>query len=276
LDDIARSDLPEARDAYLPLQSESQFCAGCHYGVMGGVVGNMQVTGGALVYSSYAEWLASPYSDPETGKTCQDCHMPPVTYDRFVFAEKGGVQRDASQINSHRMLGKTDADFLASAVTMTATAQLRNGQIVVDVTLANDNAGHAIPTDSILHHLLLVVTAQDAQGKPLRLRSGATLPAWAGNYSTQPGRTFAKILKDKKTGETPTAAFWRETAVVADTRLQPFAPDMSQYTFAAPKTTDVTVEVTLIYRRAFQQLMQQKGWSDPDIVMQQTRLAVEK
>lgn len=276
LDDIARSDLPEARDAYLPLQSESQFCAGCHYGVMGGVVGNMQVTGGVLVYSSYAEWLASPYSDPATGQTCQDCHMPPVAYDRFVFAEKGGVQRDPQQINNHRMLGKNDADFLASAVTMTATAQLRGGQVVVDVTLVNDNAGHAVPTDSVLHHLLLVVTAKDAQGKPLALRSGATLPAWAGNYETQPGRAFAKIIKDKNSGETPTAAFWREAAVVADTRLQPFAPAQSRYTFAAPAATNATVQVKLIYRRAFQQLMEQKGWSDPDIMLHQTQLTVKK
>ena len=40
------------KDSYLPLQSESKFCAACHYGVLGGVVGNDTVTGGTLVYSS--------------------------------------------------------------------------------------------------------------------------------------------------------------------------------------------------------------------------------
>ncbi|MBZ0289523.1 MAG: hypothetical protein K8I30_18015, partial [Anaerolineae bacterium] len=55
------------RDTYLPLQSESKFCAGCHFGVLGGVVGMEKVTGGVVVYNSYGEWLESPYSDPETG-----------------------------------------------------------------------------------------------------------------------------------------------------------------------------------------------------------------
>ena len=41
LNDVVRPELPAARDFYLPAMAESSFCAGCHYGVMGGVVGNM-------------------------------------------------------------------------------------------------------------------------------------------------------------------------------------------------------------------------------------------
>ena len=63
-------DVPR-RDSYLPLLSQSQFCAGCHYGVAGGVVGMGDVKGGTVIYNSYGEWLDSPYSKPGTGKTCQ-------------------------------------------------------------------------------------------------------------------------------------------------------------------------------------------------------------
>jgi hypothetical protein len=43
--------------------------------------------------------------------------------------------------------------------------------------------------------------------------------------------------------------------------------DTSRYTFTAPASGEVTVEARLLYRRAFQQLMEWKGWTDPDIVM---------
>jgi len=275
-DDVVRTDLPSSRDSYLPLQRESQFCAGCHYGVMGGVVGNMQVTGGLLVYSSFAEWLDSPYSDPQTGQSCQDCHMPRADYRRFVFADKGGTERPAQQISNHHMLGKSDPEFMASAVTLTATAKLQGNELAVSVTAVNDGAGHAVPTDSVLHHVMLVVTATDANGKTLTLRQGPTLPVWTGNYAEQPGQAFAKLIRDKWSGEMPSAAFWREGEIAEDSRLQPFVPVTNQFTFAMPRTGDAEIQVQLIYRRAFQELMTQKGWDDEDLVMAEQMLTVSK
>jgi len=70
---------------------------------------------------------------------------------------------------------------------------------------------------------------------------------------------------------------------VEDTRLAAFETDVSQYTFAAPvelcsacdhTTHLITVEARLIFRRAFQQLMEWKGWDDPDIVMEQETVVV--
>ena len=34
------------QDSYLPLMTKSEFCAGCHFGVFGGVVGVFEVLGG--------------------------------------------------------------------------------------------------------------------------------------------------------------------------------------------------------------------------------------
>ena len=271
--DVLRTDLAEPRDSYLPLQSESAFCAACHHGVLGGVVANMKVTGGVLVYSSYAEWLSSPYSDPKTGKTCQDCHMPTLDSDYFVFPDKGGQKRNYYAVRSHRMPGTNDEQLLQNAVTMTGTAQVASGGLRVAVSITNDQTGHSVPTDSPLRHLLLVVTAKDSNGRPLRLQGGETLPDWAGNYAGQPGRYFAKVLRDKSSGETPTAAYWREIELVEDTRIAALATDRSQYTFAVPAGQAATVEVKLLYRRAYQQLIEWKDWPDTDIVMEQMTLS---
>lgn len=63
-DDVTR------RVSYNPLYEQSQYCAPCHFGVFWDTA----------VYNSFGEWLESPYSAPETGRTCQDCHMPTVDY----------------------------------------------------------------------------------------------------------------------------------------------------------------------------------------------------
>jgi hypothetical protein len=267
-------DIPR-RNTYLPLLQESAYCAPCHYGIFGGVVGAGHVTGGVVIYNSYGEWLDSPYSDPKTGQTCQDCHMPTVDYDYIVFPERGGMQRGGDQIHNHRMPGAYDEQFLQNAVTMTTTARLEAGQVVVDVSITNDKTGHHVPTDAPQRHMILVVAASDAPGRPLALRSGPQLPAWAGNYAGQPGQTYAKVLQDEWTGETPTAAYWRPVKIVADTRIPAFGTDHSRYTFALPAgSSGATVEARLLFRRTFQKLMEQKGWTDEDVLMEQGRVEV--
>lgn len=267
-DDVTR------RVTYSALQEESAFCAPCHYGVFGGVVGNGTVKDGVLIYNSYGEWLESPYSDPETGRTCQDCHMSAVASAYFVFPERGGLPREYKPPHNHLMPGAGDETLLQNAVTMTTTARLKGNQLVVEVSITNDKTGHHVPTDVPLRHLILAVRATGADGRPLALRSGPVLPDWTGNYAGQPGRYYAKILEDTWTGEAPTAAYWRDVRIIKDTRLAAFATDTSRYTFAAPADGAVTVEARLIFRRAFQQLAEQKGWDDPDIVMEEEKLVL--
>jgi hypothetical protein len=266
-------DVPR-RDTYLPLLEESAFCAPCHYGVFGGIVGDKTVANGVVIYNSFGEWLESPYSDPETGQTCQECHMPPVDYEYYVFPERDGMKRDPSRIHNHRMPGAADEELLQNSVTMTTTARQQGSEIVVDIGITNDKTGHHVPTDIPLRHLILVVQAIDANGNRLPLLAGPALPDWTGNYASQPGRYYAQIFEDKWTGETPTAAYWRDVRLVEDTRLAAFATDTSHYTFAAPAVGPVTVEVQLIYRRAYQALMEQKGWTDPDMVMESETVIV--
>jgi hypothetical protein len=126
------------------------------------------------------------------------------------------------------------------------------------------------------------VTATDANGVRLALLEGPTIPDWGGEgdpdegyYAGLPGVGFAKILMELWTEVSPTGAYWNPTVVVSDNRLAAFATDASDYTFAAPMQGAVTVEVRLLFRRAFIELMDQKGWDVPDILMEQDLLTLE-
>lgn len=257
-DDVTR------RVSYLPLEEESAFCAPCHHGVFSGTT----------VYDSYGEWLASPYSDPRTGKTCQSCHMPPAGYDSFVYPEKDGLRRNPARVLTHTMPGAANEELLRNALTMHADAEVKGGQLTVLVTITNDKTGHDVPTDSPLRHMILLVSATDAGGHQLAQIDGPKVPTWGGvgrpedgYYAGLAGKAFAKVLKERWTGVSPTGAYWNQTVIVSDNRIAAFATDSSSYTFAAQPDVAVTVDVKLLFRRAYKQLADLKKWNDPDLVM---------
>jgi hypothetical protein len=95
------------------------------------------------------------------------------------------------------------------------------------------------------------------------------VPDWGGDKAGRPGKAFAKVLRDLNSGQEPTAAYWNPTIIVSDNRIPAFGVDTSVYEFAAPPAGTVNVEATLIFRRAFGELMEAKRWDKPDIVMEQ-------
>ena len=266
LDDVAPGE-----DTFSPLQLESAYCAGCHYGTFWDTV----------IYNSYGEWLDSSYSDPETGQTCQDCHMPSLGATYFAVEEEGGLERDPATIASHRTLGVRDGQFMQNAVSLDAGVKEQGDEIVLELTLVNDNTGHKIPTDSPLRNLLLVVTALDQDGNSLPLVSGPLLPDWAGtelgeegHYAGLPGKGFALVLRESWTGLWPTAAYWNPVEIVEDTRLSPFQVDQSQYHFQSPAEGPATLQIKLIFRRAFIEIADQKGWGVEDQVLKEILLDI--
>jgi hypothetical protein len=257
-DDVTR------RVSYLPLLEESAFCAPCHFGIFWDTV----------IYNSYGEWLESPYSDPETGMTCQKCHMPVTEDTYFVLPEKGGLERQPGRIFSHKMPGALDETLLQNAVTMQVAAQVQGGELRVRVSITNDKTGHYVPTDSPLRHLILLVRATDEAGTLVQT-VGPKVPDWGGigdpeqgYYGGLPGKAFAKVLEEFWTEVSPTGSYWNMTRVVSDNRLAPFATDVSEYSFALRTPGKVSVEVTLLFRRAYKTLMDQKKWDVPDIIME--------
>ena len=264
-------------DTYLPLFKESQFCAPCHFGVFWDTV----------VYNSFGEWLQSPYSIPATGKTCQQCHMPaPTIYNGAALTNvapgKGGIERDPLTIPAHTFPGAASQELLQNAVTLSAAGQLQGQRLIVTVSISNDKTGHHVPTDSPLRQMLLLVEARDAEGRALTLLQGPTIPEWGGvgdpargYYAGLPGQGYAKILSELWTEVSPTGAYWNPTTLVSDNRLAAFAADTSSYTFAAPLEGKGTIQIRLLFRRAFKALMDQKGWEVPDILMAQQMIAID-
>jgi hypothetical protein len=268
LDDVAPGE-----DTYSKLQKSSRFCAPCHFGVFWDTV----------VYDSFGEWLRSPYSREDTGKTCQDCHMPSSGFEYFVRPEKGGLKRDPNSISSHRMPGARDLDLLENAVSLTLETERLPEGIRVRTEVVNDLTGHHVPTDSPLRHLILVVRAYGSDASELSLKEGPVLPEWCGtgdpadgSYAGLAGKVFVKLLEEMWTGVSPTAAYWNPTRVVMDTRLGAFESDVGEFLFVAPDSGDVRIEAVLLYRRAYKKLMDLKGWSEPDIVMESAVVSVSQ
>jgi nitrate/TMAO reductase-like tetraheme cytochrome c subunit len=259
-------DVAPGEDTYTPIQQQSEFCAPCHSGSFW----NTQI------YDSFGEWLDSPYGDPETGQTCQDCHMPAGMNDHFARLDQGAFIRDPQTIFSHLMPGASDVELLQNAVTMTVNARRHGDRLIVDVKITNDKTGHDVPTDSPLRQMLLVVDVEGEDGQPLPLLSGETIPDWGGvgdpelgYYAGLPGKGYAKVLSELWTEIEPTGSYWFPTRIVSDNRIGAFETDTSTYVFDVSQDVEANVEVTLLFRRAFKELMDQKGWDVPDIVMEQ-------
>jgi hypothetical protein len=252
-------DVAPGEDTYLPLQRRSDFCASCHFGVFWDVP----------IYNSYGEWLDSPYSDPVEGQTCQDCHMPKRGAEYFVRPDRGGLKRDTSRISSHRMPGALDEELLRNALTMTVAAERKADAVSVQVELFNDRTGHHIPTDSPLRHLILTVVVTDRKGRPQPLLQGPVLPQWTGSYAGTTGKVYAKVLEELWTEVSPSGSYWNQTRILSDNRLPAYGRDLSRYVFSAAASEPLDLEVRLVYRRAFEELIEQKGWDTADILMEQ-------
>jgi len=264
-------DVAPGEDTYSPLQKKSQICAPCHFAEFWGV----------QVYNSYGEWLASPYSDPQTGQTCQDCHMPRRGARLIALPEKGGLIRNSKTIFSHLMPGASDEAFLRDTAKLEIEGRIRENRLHVNVRVTNVKGGHHIPTDHPARNILLVVNATDSRGRPLEDLGNQKIPEWGGqgggedDYAGRPGKGYAKILEELWTEVSPSAAYWRQTRLKSDTRIPAKATDLTQYVFRPPDDEGPAhVHARLIFRRAFISLKRQKSWIDPDIVMNESKISI--
>ena len=250
-------------DTRLPLISESAYCAPCHQFSLWGTP----------IYQSFAEWLNSPYA--AAGITCQKCHMPPNGETYFALPAVGGLAHPAERIPSHLDRGAADVDLLQNSVTLTVSARQIVDRIEVTVSITNTNVGHHVPTDHPGRQMILTLHAADAQGHDLMQQAGDVLPAWGGAQAGGPGRVFAKILQDVATGEAPVVSYWKQTRLISDTRLAALQNDTSAYTFAAPaRGGPISITAQLRFRRAFQALLDAKGWNSPDIIMEEDAITL--
>ena len=257
-------------DTNLPLLEKSQYCAPCHQFSFWGTP----------IYQSFKEWLESPY--PSRGIECQTCHMPSDRVMTNVAPGAGGVERDPLTIHAHSMPGAGSTQLLQRTMAMTVTGQLSTSGVSVDVALTNAFGGHHVPTDYPGRNMILVVRATDAEGHELALLSGPTVPEWGGvgsrpdDYAGCPGKGFAKVLRDARTGEWPVVNYWKQAFIQSDNRIPAGATDVSHYEFTTPDGGEVRVRATLLFRRLFIAQARQKGWNTSDLMMAQAEAVLSQ
>lgn len=174
-------------------------------------------TGGS---DQVGEWLASPYSAEPGGLKCGGCHRSPCSGGKGI--EKGFHESTA-----------TDVEHLRKAARVTVTAVPDGDFVTAEVVVANVGAGHLLPSGSADRILVLEVSASDQDGGALPLRSGPQIPAVAGEVSGAAGRIY---FEDPQGGDRD----------AVQTRLAPFATDVSHYRFGSPKAGPALVSARLL------------------------------
>ena len=176
----------------------------------------------------------------------------------------GGIERDPRTLGSHRFFAPDQGEMLRRCVNVRASLDRDGADRRATVRISAENVGHRVPTGFIDRHLILVVDALDADGKPVRALSGPTLPAAVGpDLSGRPGRLFAKLLTGRD-GKAP-APFWLGGAEPADTRLMPGRVEEFAWRFP-PDAARLRIRV--LYRRFWDDVARTKKWCEIDTVVQ--------
>jgi hypothetical protein len=242
--------------AYSPFQKQSRLCASCHEGVVFGV----------HVYETYSEWQASPAA--KAGTQCQDCHMKPTGKMTNMAPGHGGVERDPNTLANHQFFDGSQQDMLKRCLDLNLNLSRDADRVEARIEIAANDVGHRVPTGLPDRNLALVVEAFDANGKPVPVMNGATLPPFMGpELKGKSGKLFAKVLKDWE-GKSP-VPFWRAAPEFEDSRLTPGQTERLEFAFPP---IAVSIRARLIYRKLWPEVIKQKGWPDmPWVVADKTR-----
>jgi hypothetical protein len=251
--------------SYNPLQGESKVCAPCHeYNMDHDFDDDFDEAGSPPGQTTYTEWLASPYA--ALGVQCQDCHMTPGTEFETAICVFGGLVRPGTSVHEHRFEGTT-LPYLQAAVDVVVEASQVGSEVHARVEVANVGAGHNFPTGVSVRNAMLVVRARTESATSLPWLAGTDLiPSWGGlgddvdDYGDTPGRGFAKVLLGRE--GTERVLFIDAINLLENTQIPSGATDTSVFLFDASGIAEeeVVVEGKIIYRRAWKDLAEAKGW----------------
>ncbi len=211
---------------------QGEICLPCH--------AEMHNPKGVQVCATGNEWQS--YHE-QTGKNCQDCHMP-----------------DIEGHPSHLFPGTHKGGVLKNAVDM----KLNWRENELSITLNNTGAGHALPTGTPLRMVILKVMGYNKSGKVI-------WENWKNNpIKEDKSALFMKILGDAK-GNGPVPP-WKATQIIYDRHLMPGEPISIGYQIEDKSLYDI--EVRLLYRFAPPPILRKLNITDPHFT--QPKLIVEK
>jgi hypothetical protein len=255
-------DVDRGFDTYAPLYESSLYCASCHEGVLFGT----------RAYTTYSEWLATDYA--RRGVQCQDCHMRPDGRTRNIAPGHGGIDRDPTTLSTHHFPGGADAAYLRACADLDLAAEAHAESLGVTVAIRPQGVGHRLPTGSADRHLILVVSARDAKGRPLAQSAGPRVHELGGaDYAGQPGRLFGRVLVGPD-GYRP-APFWNALGEEFDCRLYSDQTERLSVVFSTVGARrPLAVRARLLYRRFYDAVRREKGWPAGDIELIERHVSV--
>jgi hypothetical protein len=156
---------------------------------------------------------------------------------------------------------------MQSTISMDTMRKVEDGKLTLQVTLTNTGAGHHVPTDHPGRNMILKVTALDQNGNSIPQSDGPVIPEWAGDLGGSPGKVFAKVLANARTGEYPVVDYWNPTVIKTDTRIPANFSYITVYKFPASTEDDITLQIQVIFRRLFQPIAEVYGWDNPDLLL---------
>lgn len=182
---------------------------------------------GFPVLTTYSEWKASAYA--KESKDCQSCHMYQVA-GNVVDPKIKAVAM--ARVNLHQMPGSHSIQQLTKTIKGQLSAVRQGDKIEVTVDIANQGAGHYVPTGSPLRQLVLEVRADSYDGK---------------HYREQ--RVYSRVIADQqgKRIDREDLAFLKGAKTISDTRLAPGEKRRESFSFAAPRGATAQVKATFWY-----------------------------
>ncbi len=204
--------------AYSSVHTSSAVCAACH---------EYRNASGLDVLTTYSEWKASRYA--KQGRQCQSCHMSRVAGD---VVDPRVARTRTAQINLHQMPGSHSLEQLTSAIKAQLATGRAGDQLRVTVDIANQTAGHYLPTGSPLRELMMEVKADSSSGQHFREE-----------------RVYARKVADAQGVplQREHVAFMKAARTLSDTRLAPGEKRSENFSFAVPAGTQAQVKATFWY-----------------------------
>ena len=200
------------------VHTSSLVCAPCH---------EYRNQSGFPVLTTYSEWKSSPAA--KDGKECQSCHMSRVAGE--VVDPRVSRSKQA-KINLHQMPGSHSLEQLTSTVKAGLAAVREGDHLKVTVEVANQSAGHSVPTGSPLRRISLEVQAD----------------SYAGHHFKEERVYMRRVADQHGTPlEREHFAFLKAAKVIDDTRLKPGERRSETFSFPVPPGVQTNVKATFVY-----------------------------
>jgi len=257
------------RGSYNP-QMSSLLCAACHEdNVDSDEDGDFEDLDGTVpAETTYSEWLIYEAQHGEEALSCVDCHMPVLDVDSFCHLSP--LDR-SGKVRSHDIRG-TSPEFLENALDFQVDTEVGLNQVNVTVTLTNSETGHSVPTGVPIRNLILLVLARDSELDLVDQVTGGTIDEVGGihpgthsfdlsqgYFAGLPGKAFYFNHTD---GVHQRVFFTEASSIFEDSRIKPGETYSDTFGFQLPhQEPNLDLEVKLIYRRAFRDLLDTKGWT---------------